>query len=130
LPVELESDSGAEEGKLGYSGSEGDDAEQGEDDLDDELAGGDSEEGEEEGEYEQEEVGEAAEIEEEEVDGDEPDADGIETNLADKRDAAIQNLLSKEDLGIIQMRIKETIKVLSNFKELREEGKARSDYME
>jgi len=28
------------------------------------------------------------------------------------------------------MRIKETIKVLTNFKELREAGKARSDYME
>lgn len=52
------------------------------------------------------------------------------TNIADKRDAAIQSLLSKEDLGIIQMRIKETIKILSNFKELREAEKSRSDYME
>ena len=38
--------------------------------------------------------------------------------------------MSKEDLGIIQMRIKETIKVLSNFKELRDPEKSRQDYME
>ena len=41
----------------------------------------------------------------EEEDGDEeaddPADEDIATNIADKRDAAIQNLLSKEDLGII-----------------------------
>ena len=69
--------------------------------------------------------------EEEEDDGaDEVADEDIETNIHDKRDAAIQNLLSKEDLGIIQMRVKETIKVLSNFKELRDPAKSRSDYMQ
>jgi hypothetical protein len=52
------------------------------------------------------------------------------TNIVDKRDMAIKNLLAKEDLGIIQMRVKETIRVLSNFKELRDENKSRKDYME
>ena len=71
--------------------------------------------------------GEGEEAEEE---GDEIADDDMATNIADKRDAAIQSLLSKEDLGIIQMRIKETIKILSNFKELRDPEKSRSDYME
>ena len=47
------------------------------------------------------------------------------TNIDAKRDAAIKNLLSKEDLGIINMRIKETVRILSNFNELREKGKSR-----
>lgn len=38
-------------------------------------------------------------------------------------------MLAKEDLGIIQMRIKETIRILSNFKEL-SANKSRPDYME
>ncbi len=42
----------------------------------------------------------------------------------------IADLLHKEDLGIIQMRLKETLRVLANFKDLREEGKARQDYIE
>lgn len=42
----------------------------------------------------------------------------------------ISDLLSKEDLGIIQMRLKETVKVLSNFKDLRDKTKSRQDYME
>lgn len=42
----------------------------------------------------------------------------------------ISELLSKEDLGIIQMRVKETVKVLSNFKELRDQSKSRADYLE
>ena len=138
VPSELESDDGADEGKLGYSAS---DDEEGEDDLDDELVG-DAESGEDglsdEGEEEEEEK-EAAlqDNDDDDEDGDneeygedDPADEDIDTNIADKRDAAIQNLLSKEDLGIIQMRIKETIKVLSNFKELREEGKSRSDYMD
>lgn len=128
VPSELESE-GSEEGKLGYGGSdeEGelemeDDQfdESGEADLDDELAADDGSNDEKEGHD-----GAASE-----QDDEEPADEDIETNIADKRDQAIQNLLSKEDLGIIQMRIKETIKVLSNFKELRDPLRARSDYME
>jgi len=47
-----------------------------------------------------------------------------------KRDKMISDLLNKEDLGIIQMRLKETVKVLSNFKDLREPSKSRQDYIE
>ena len=36
-----------------------------------------------------------------------------------------QNMLAKEDLGIVQMRIKNTLKVLGDFKNLREKGKSR-----
>lgn len=42
----------------------------------------------------------------------------------------ISDLLNKEDLGIIQMRVKETIKILSNFKELRDGSKSRIDYID
>ena len=131
VPSSLE-DVSEEEGKLGMDS--GDDAEEGElemdqdefadesgeADLDDELAGDD---------VAGEEGADGEEGEQEEDDNDDP-MDDMATNIVDKRDAAIQNLLSKEDLGIIQMRIKETIKVLSNFKELRDPAKARSDYMD
>ena len=113
-----------------------DDAESGED-LDDDPAGGSDEGDDDEEELEEEKSGDmedddddGAADEEEEEDPDDVADEGIDTNIADKRDAAIQKLLSKEDLGIIQMRIKETIKVLSNFKELRDPAKARSDYMD
>lgn len=39
-------------------------------------------------------------------------------------------MLSKEDLGIIQMRIRDHVKVLTNFKDLRDSEKSRSEYME
>jgi len=42
----------------------------------------------------------------------------------------ISDLISKEDLGIIQMRIKESIKILSNFKQLKEDDRSRSEYVE
>lgn len=42
----------------------------------------------------------------------------------------ISDMISKEDLGIIQMRIRETVKVLSNFKSLRSEEKSRQDYLD
>lgn len=58
------------------------------------------------------------------------DEDGLTTNLEHKRDQAIRTLLAKEDLGIIQMRIKETIRVLNNFKELCQPGKSRAEYVE
>jgi len=58
------------------------------------------------------------------------DEDNLATNIENKRDDAIRTLLAKEDLGIIQMRIKETIRILSNFKELCQSNKSRKDYME
>jgi ribosomal RNA methyltransferase Nop2 len=51
------------------------------------------------------------------------------TNIEAKRDAAIKSMLSREDLGIINIRIKETVRILSNFQDLREKGKSRQDYM-
>lgn len=59
--------------------------------------------------------------------GDEVD---IDTNIESKRDKAISDLLKKEDLGLIQMRLKENIKILSNFKELRQGEKSRHQYVE
>jgi hypothetical protein len=53
------------------------------------------------------------------------DEDNLDTNIEAKRDKMISDLLSKEDLGIVQMRVKETIKVLSNFKDLRDPQKSR-----
>jgi ribosomal RNA methyltransferase Nop2 len=41
----------------------------------------------------------------------------------------LNEMLLKEDLGIIQMRIKDTLKVLSNFKSLRDGSKDRQDYL-
>jgi ribosomal RNA methyltransferase Nop2 len=73
---------------------------------------------------------ESTAAEEEEQDDDIVDEDGLTTNLEHKRDQAIRTLLAKEDLGIIQMRIKETIRVLSNYKELCQPGKNRGEYVE
>ena len=54
----------------------------------------------------------------------------MDTNIASKRDKHISDLLKKEDLGLVQMRIRENIKVLSNFKELRKMEKSRGEYLE
>ena len=62
-------------------------------------------------------------------DGDETIPDDIDTNIESKRDKVISDLLKKEDLGLIQMRLKENIKILSNFKELRQGEKSRSEYL-
>jgi len=67
--------------------------------------------------------------EEEEYEDEIADEEAI-TNIESKRDKMISDLLNKEDLGIIQMRLKETVKVLSNFKDLREPSKSRQDYIE
>jgi len=69
-----------------------------------------------------------------ELGSEEADEDGgsldLDTNIESKRDKAISDLLKKEDLGLIQMRLRENIKVLSNFKELRAEDKSRHEYIE
>lgn len=57
------------------------------------------------------------------------DEDDLATNIDSKRDEAIKTLLSKDDLGVIQMRVKETVRVLANFKELREPTRSRKDYI-
>jgi ribosomal RNA methyltransferase Nop2 len=54
----------------------------------------------------------------------------METNIESKRDKHISDLLKKEDLGLIQMRLRENIKVLSNFKELRTGDKSRHEYLQ
>lgn len=101
--------------------------EEGEDDMDDELAASD-EEGEEEASEDNEAEGEQKDTEKEEVA--EPADEDVLTNIEAKRDAAIKSMLSKEDLGIINIRIKETVRILSNLQELREKGKSRNDYMQ
>ena len=83
------------------------------------------EEGEDEQELENEEEAAEQEVEPAEVDEDGGSVD-LDTNIESKRDKAISDLLKKEDLGLIQMRIRENIKVLSNFKELRQEDKSRA----
>lgn len=100
--------------------------EEGEDDMDDELAASD-EEGEEEASEDNEAEGEQKDTEKEEVT--EPADEDVLTNIEAKRDAAIKSMLSKEDLSIINIRIKETVRILSNLQELREKGKSRTDYM-
>jgi ribosomal RNA methyltransferase Nop2 len=75
-------------------------------------------------------LAETTETGEEEANDDIVDEDDLDTNIESKRDQAIRTLLAKEDLGIIQMRIKETIRVLSNFKELCQPNKSRKEYME
>jgi hypothetical protein len=118
VPDHLDSEMSSE-GNLGL----GD--ESGEADYDDEMASG------EEGEQEMDEsdlsseqgnkkslaLAETTETGEE-IDDDIVDEDNLATNIDNKRDDAIRTLLAKEDLGIIQMRIKETIRILANFKEL------------
>lgn len=66
----------------------------------------------------------------EDVDGVEVDEDNLETNIAGKQNKAMTELMGKEDLGIIHMRIKETVKVLGNFKKLRDPSKSRVEYMQ
>ena len=44
-----------------------------------------------------------------------PIDEDVLTNIDAKRDAAIKSMLSREDLGIINIRIKETVRTLSNF---------------
>ena len=86
-----------------------------------------NEEGEEEASEDNDAEGEQKDTEKEEVT--EPADEDVLTNIEAKRDAAIKSMLSKEDLGIINIRIKETVRILSNLQELREKGKSRTDYM-
>ena len=124
VPDELNSDY-SEEGHLGMRA---DDAESGE--YDQEMEDGEASMSE---ESENKKPTKHREPESTAAEGDENDdmvdEDAIATNIDSKRDQAIRALLAKEDLGIIQMRIKETIRILSNFKELNA-GKSRQDYME
>lgn len=87
---------------------------------------------EEEGEAEMEESKDGEEEEDLEQQDEELEVnvdEGLETNIKNKRDEVINEMLLKEDLGVIQMRIKDTLKVLSNFKTLRDEEKTRNDYV-
>lgn len=119
VPSEINSDmyDDEEEGEMGLQ-------EEGEADFDDDMAEDDDSESEEEAQKASEPETTARE------DDDIVDDDNMTTNIENKRDEAIKNLLAKEDLGIIQMRVKETIRVLANFKELRDENKSRTEYMD
>jgi len=119
VPSEINSDmyDDEEEGEMGLQ-------EEGEVDFDDDMAEDDESESEEEAHKASEPETTARE------DDDIVDDDNMTTNIENKRDEAIKNLLAKEDLGIIQMRVKETIRVLANFKELRDENKSRTEYMD
>lgn len=54
----------------------------------------------------------------------------VNTNLAGDRSKVMEDMLNQEDLGIIKMRIQETIKILGNLKELRDPNRSRSDYID
>lgn len=56
--------------------------------------------------------------------------DDIDTNIEGKREKAISELLKKEDLGLINMRLKENIKILTQFNELRDSNKSRTQYLD
>lgn len=75
------------------------------------MAASDGEQGEEE--MSEELIQEAADKSQDDVP--EPIDEDVLTNIEAKRDAAIKSMLSKEDLGIINLRIKETVRVLSNL---------------
>ena len=85
---------------------------------------GDQEEG--EGDFDQE--GDQEGGQEGEYDGDEVDDVNVTTNIS--KDRGVMNaMLAKEDLGIVHSRIQENVKILSNFKELRDPNKKRTEYM-
>ena len=54
----------------------------------------------------------------------------LETNIAAERSDAVTQMLQKDDLGIIQTRIRETLRILANLKELRQGTKTRKEYLE
>ncbi|CAI2360642.1 unnamed protein product [Moneuplotes crassus] len=64
----------------------------------------------------------------EEMDEDEIEKVGVVTNTNKDR-SAMDNLLAKEDLGIVNSRIQESIRILTNFRELRDPNKTRTEYM-
>ena len=85
-----------------------DEADEGE--VQDDEGMDDDEEGEDEA-FINDEKEEFVEAAEEEAEDDEVD-DNIESNIEAKREKAITDMLKKEDLGIVQMRLKDNIKVL------------------
>jgi ribosomal RNA methyltransferase Nop2 len=137
VPDELNSDF-SDEGQLGMRADQMDDGESGEYDEEMEMdEGGEEDMSDEEaseeaapkkaGRQQTEPESTAAEGE---INDDVVDEDALATNIDSKRDLAIRTLLAKEDLGIIQMRIKETIRILANFKELCQPNRSRPDYMD
>lgn len=63
-------------------------------------------------------------------DDDDIDNVGVTTNTNKDRAGVMDTMLAKEDLGIVQSRIEENIKILSSFKELRDPAKSRKEYMQ
>ena len=64
-----------------------------------------------------------------EQEDDEPEDLQVTTNIANDRDDQMNQMLAKEDLGIIHSRIQQTVKILSNFKEMRDPNKKRKEYL-
>lgn len=122
VPSSLESESD-DQNQLGANNAFGDEDSEG---FGEE---GEMEQGEDEFDEEASEQTENEQSEQQVEEAVEPGDSEMLTNIEAKRDAAIKSMLSKEDLGIINVRIKETVRILTNFQELREEGKSRSDYM-
>jgi ribosomal RNA methyltransferase Nop2 len=77
-----------------------------------------------EGDLAQDNGGEAA------YDEDDIDNIGVTTNSNRDRAGVMDSMLAKEDLGIVTSRIEDNIKILSSFKELRDPGKTRKEYMQ
>jgi hypothetical protein len=136
VPDELNSDF-SEEGQLGMRADQMDDGESGEYDEEMEMDEGGEEDMSDEEASEEPTPKKSAKHQGEpestaaegDINDDVVDEDALATNIDSKRDHAIRTLLAKEDLGIIQMRIKETIRILANFKEL-SNNKSRPDYMD
>lgn len=136
VPDELNSDF-SDEGQLGMRADQNDDGESGEYDEEMEMdEGGEEDMSDEEASEEPAPKAKKHQAEPEstaaegDVNDDPLDEDALATNIDSKRDHAIRTLLAKEDLGIIQMRIKETIRILANFKELCQPNRNRPDYMD
>lgn len=79
---------------------------------------------------EDEAEGENEEEPQKEQDEGEGDQGPVTTNMTGDRDDHMNQMLAREDLGIINSRIEETIKVLSNFSEMRDPNKKRKEYMD
>lgn len=67
-----------------------------------------------------------AQIEEEEGEEEEEEEDGLETNILDVGD---DDFTTAPDLGLIQRRIKEVVRILDDFTRLRKTNRSRTDYI-
>lgn len=66
----------------------------------------------------------------ENVEEGEGDEQNVTTNITKDRPDQMNQMLAKEDLGIVHSRINDTVKILSNFKEMRDPNKKRKEYLQ